>query len=143
MSEEASINGGADLGTPEAVLGPEEAAAIMREQDERARRAFRVSHRGSFVGWGLATLVGYGIMWLVVRHQQPVHGPAPVAFAVATLLAVAAALAGTAEARSGAGVGGVTAWRRRVHLLALVAGLAVMFGLEGALYRAGAGRHQA
>ena len=61
MSEETSINGGADLGTPEAVLGPEEAAAIMREQGERAQQAFRISHRGSFVGWGLATLVGYGI----------------------------------------------------------------------------------
>jgi len=37
MSDETGINGGADLETPEAVLGPEEAAAIMREQDERAR----------------------------------------------------------------------------------------------------------
>jgi hypothetical protein len=60
MSDETSINGGADLGTPEAALGPKEAAAIMREQDERARQAFRISHRGSFVGWGRSRWWGTG-----------------------------------------------------------------------------------
>jgi hypothetical protein len=51
MSDDSS-NGGAGVETPEAVLGPAEAAAIMREQEARAQRAFRVSHRGAFVGWG-------------------------------------------------------------------------------------------
>jgi hypothetical protein len=141
MSDEASINGGAGLdaadeGVP---LGPAEAAAIMRDQDERVRRAFRVSHRATFAGWGVITLLGYGVTWLAVRHQQPVHGPDPVAFAVVSLLGVGAALAGRAEGRPDAGVGGASAWRRRVHVLALLVGLGAMYTLEGALYRAGAG----
>ncbi len=148
MSDDTSINGGADPDTGTlvgsldqgGVLGPEEAAAIMREQDERAQQAFRISHRGAFAAWGILIFLAYGITWLAVRHEQPVHGPNPVGYAVATLLWTAAGLAGRAEARSDAGVGGVSVWRRRVQLLALVAGLAAMFGLEGALYRAGAGR---
>lgn len=140
MSDETSINGGADLGTPESALGPEEAAAIMREQDERARQAFRISHRGSFVIWGAVTLLGYGSTWLAVHNAHPAEGPNPVGFALASVLALGSALAAGAEARSDVGVGGVSARRRRIHLLALVVGLVAMYTLEGALYRAGAGR---
>jgi hypothetical protein len=140
MSDETSINGGADLETPEAGLGPEEAAAIMREQEERAQRAFRVSHRGAFVGWGATTLVGYGVTWLAVHNAHPAQGPNPVGFALVSVLALGSALAAGAGARSDLGVGGVSARRRRIHLLALVVGLAAMYTLEGALYRAGAGR---
>ena len=68
MSDETSINGGLDpdLGTPAgaldqgAVMGAAEAAAIMREQDQRARQAFEVSHRGSFVAWGRSPCWGTG-----------------------------------------------------------------------------------
>jgi hypothetical protein len=140
MSDDSSISGGADLGTPEGVLGLKEAAAIMREQDERAQQAFRVSHRGSFVVWGAVTLLGYGLTWLAVHNAHPAKGPNPVGFAVVSVLALGSALAAGAEAHSDAGVGGVSARRRRIHLLALVAGLVAMYTLEGALYRAGAGR---
>ncbi|MBV9795242.1 MAG: hypothetical protein JO016_15035 [Actinobacteria bacterium] len=151
MSDEARINGGAGLdsadedaplGTDEdAPLGAAEAAAIMREQDARVRQAFRVSHRGAFAGWGAITLLGYGGTWLAVRHQQPVHGPDPIAFAVVSLLGVGVAMAAGAESGPRAGVGGVSALRRRVHALALLVGLGGMYTLEGALFRAGAG-HQ-
>jgi hypothetical protein len=148
MSDETSINGGMgpDMGTPAgaldqgAVMGAAEAAAIMREQDQRARQAFRISHQGSFVAWGAVTLLGYGSIWLAVHNAHPVKGPNPIGFALVSVLALGAALAGRAEARSDAGVGGVSAQRRRVHLLALVVGLVAMYTLEGALYRAGAGR---
>jgi hypothetical protein len=140
MSDDSSISGGADMGTPEGVLGLKEAAAIMREQDERAQQAFRVSHRGSFVVWGAVTLLGYGLTWLAVHNAHPAKGPNPVGFAVVSVLALGSALAAGAEAHSDAGVGGVSARRRRIHLLALVAGLVAMYTLEGALYRAGAGR---
>ncbi len=143
MSDEASVNGGTETDAldQDAPLGAAEAAAIMREQDERVRRAFRTSHRGSFVGWGVITLLGYGATWLAVRHQQQVHGPDPIAFAVVSLLGVGAAMAAGAEGGPRAGVGGVSALRRRVHQVALVVGLGAMYALEGALYRAGAG-HQ-
>src|ERR1700761_2967541 len=148
MSDETSINGGMDpdADTPmgaldqDAAMGAAEAAAIMREQDQRARQAFRVSHRGSFAGWGAIILLGYGLNWLAVHNSHPVQGPNPIGFAVVSLLGVGAALAGRAEGRPDAGVGGATAWRRRVHVLALVVGLAAMYTFEGALYRAGAGR---
>ncbi len=140
MSDEISTNGGTDLGTPEAALGPAEAAAIMREQEERAQRAFRISHRGSFVVWGAVTLLGYGSIWLGVHSAHPAEGPNPIGFALVSVLALGSALAAGAEAHSDVGVGGVSARRRRIHLLALVVGLVAMYTLEGALYRAGAGR---
>jgi hypothetical protein len=148
MSDETSINSGMDpdLDAPAdapdqgAVMGAAEAAAIMREQDQRARQAFRVSHRGSFVGWGAITLLGYGLTWLAVHNSHPVQGPNPIGFAVVSVLALGSALAGRAESRSDAGVGGVSAQRRRIHLLALVVGLVAMYAFEGALSRAGAGR---
>ena len=72
MSDETSTNGGTDLGTPEAALGPAEAAAIMREQEERAQRAFRISHRGSFVVWGAVTLLGYRSSgWACTVRSRP------------------------------------------------------------------------
>jgi hypothetical protein len=146
MSDDSSISSGPDTGTPlgspdqGGALGLKDAAAIMREQDERAQQAFRVSHRGAFVGWGAVTLVGYGLTWLAVHNAHPVKGPNPVGFAVVSVLALGSALAAGAEAHSDIGVGGVSARRRRIHLLALVAGLVAMYTLGGALYRAGAGR---
>ena len=118
----------------------QEAALIMQEAGDRARHEFRLSHRASFTVWGVVLLCGYGSMWLTLRGQQPFHGPNPGAFAAVTLLASGAALATVAQARSETGVGGVSALRRRIHFLSLIAGLAGMFALEGALYRAGASR---
>ncbi len=118
----------------------QEAALIMQEAGDRARHEFRLSHRASFTFWGVVLLCGYGSMWLTLRGQRPFHGPNPGAFAAVTLLASGAALATVAQARSETGVGGVSAVRRRIHFLSLIAGLAGMFALEGALYRAGASR---
>lgn len=129
---------GADMGEG-THMDIQEAAVIMREADERARHEFRPDHRASFIAWGLIVLLGYGTMWLTVRGQHPFHGPSPATFAVVNLLAVGAAIAGTAEARAG-GVGGVSALRRRVYYVSLIAGLAGMYALEGAVYRAGASR---
>ncbi len=74
-----------------------------------------VGHRASFIAWGIILLLGYGTMWLVVRGQQPFHGPNPGAFAAVTLLANGAALAAIAQARAESGVGGASALRRRIH----------------------------
>jgi hypothetical protein len=124
-------------GTP---MDAAQAAVIMQEAGQRARRQFQVRHRGTFTLWGLALLLGYGTMWLAVRGQRPFHGPEPAAFAVVALIANASVMAGMAEARADSGVGGLSAVRRRVHSLAVLAGLAAMFALEGALSRAGADR---
>jgi hypothetical protein len=128
---------GMDDGTP---MDAAEAAVIMQEAGQRARQRLRVSHRATFTIWGLGLLLGYGTMWLGVRGQQPFHGPPPAAFAAVVLLANASVMTGVAEARADSGVGGLSAIRRRIHFLAVLAGLAAMFALEGALAHAGASR---
>jgi hypothetical protein len=63
---------------------------------------------------------------------------APAAFAVLALLSTASIMTGVAEARADSGVGGLSAIRRRIGFLSVLAGLAAMFVLEGALAHAGA-----
>ena len=145
MSEQAGTAGGAgmdeaadmDDGAP---MGAAQAAVIMQDAGQRARRQLRVSHRTTFTIWGLGLLLGYGSMWLTVRGQHPFHGPEPAAFAAVALIGTASVMAGVAEARADSGGGGLSAVRRRVHYLAVLAGLAAMFALEGALAHAGADR---
>lgn len=133
MDEAASMAGG----TP---MGAAEAAVIMADATQRARRQFRVSHRVTFTIWGLGLLLGYGTMWLAVRGQRPFHGPEPAAFAVVTLLGAASVMSGVNEARADSGVGGLSAIRRRASFLSVLIGLAAMFALEGAVAHAGASR---
>lgn len=145
MNEQAGVTGGTGMddvasvaeGTP---MGAAEAALIMREADEKAQRDLRVSGRGTFVIWGLGLLVGYGLIWLAVRGQRPFHGPNAVEFAVAALISTASILAGVEEKRTGTGVGGLSAVRRRVSFVSVLIGFAAMFALEGALAHGGAGR---
>jgi len=142
MNEHAGMTGmddasGTDDATPMAAA---EAAVIMQQAGERARRQFRVSHRVTFTIWGLGLLLGYGAMWLTVRGQRPFHGPPPAAFAVVALLGAGSVMSGVAEARADSGVGGLSAIRRRIHFLGVLAGLGAMFALEGALVHAGASR---
>src|SRR5215469_10321014 len=145
MNEQAGTTG-AGMGEAaagrddETTMGVAEAAVIMQEASDRARRQLRVSHRATFNIWGLGLLLGYGTIWLTVRGQQPFHGIPPAAFAVGALLSTASIMTGVAQARADSGVGGLSAVRQRIHLLSVLAGLAAMFALEGALAHAGASR---
>ena len=144
MNEQAGTTGagmgeaaGGDDGT---TMGVADAAVIMQEASDRARRQLRVSHRATFTIWGLGLLLGYGSIWLTVRGQQPFHGLPPATFAVGALLSSASIMTGVAQAQADSGVGGLSAVRQRIHLLAVLAGFAAMFALEGALARTGASR---
>jgi hypothetical protein len=145
VNEQAGVAGGTGMddaagmadGTP---MGPAEAAVIMRDADEKARRGLQVRHRATFTIWGLGLLIGYGAMWLTVRGQRPFHGPDPAAFAIVALLGAASVMAGVDQARAESGVGGLSAMRRRLSFASVLIGLAGMFAVEGALVRAGAGR---
>ena len=91
MNERAGTTGGAGMdeaaGTAgRTPMGAAEAAEIMADAAQRARRQFRVSHRVTFTVWGLGLLLGYGTMWLTVRGQRPPHGPDLATFAAVTLL---------------------------------------------------------
>lgn len=142
MNEHAGTTGGAgsDDTAGGAPMGAAEAAVIMREADEKARRGLRVSHRVTFTIWGVGLLAGYGAIWLAVRGQQPFHGPAPATFAVVVLFGASSVLGGLDGARAGSGVGGLSVLRRRVSFVSVLIGLAGMFAVEGALAHLGAGR---
>lgn len=142
MNEQAGKTGGTgrdDMadGIP---MGAAEAAVIMREAGDKARRDLRVSHRATFTIWGLGFLVGYGLIWLAVRGQHPFRGPNSVEFAVAALLSTASILAGVEEVQTGTGIGGLSAVRRRISFVSVLLGFAAVFALEGALVLAGASR---
>src|SRR5438034_7567385 len=90
MNERAGTTGSAGMdeaaGTAgRTPMGAAEAAEIMADAAQRARRQFRVSHRVTFTVWGLALLLGYGTIWLTARGQRPPHGPDLATFAAATL----------------------------------------------------------
>ena len=142
MNDQTGAAGGTGMddaadGTP---MGAAQAAVIMREADEKAQRGLRTSYRATFTIWGLGLLLGYGAIWLTVRGQRPFHGLAPAEFAVAALISSASILAGVEESRSGTGVGGLSALRRRVSFASVLIGLGAMFAVEGAMVHAGAGR---
>src|SRR5690349_15649552 len=101
MNERAGTTGSA--GTDDAAgtagrppMEATEAAEIMADAAQRARRQFRVSHRVTFTVWGLGLLLGYGTMWLNVRGQRLPHGPDLATFGVVTLLGVGSVLTGLA-----------------------------------------------
>jgi hypothetical protein len=121
-------------------MDPAAAAAIISEAGDRARDRLQPGHRVTFAVWGLLFIIGYGLIWLTVRGQQPFHGFAPATFAAGSLIALVATLATVEQARSETGVRGLSAIRRRAFLLSTLLGYAAMFTLEGALARAGASR---
>ena len=51
-----------------------EAAAIMAEASDRARRRLQPGHRVFYAVRGAIWILGYGIIWLAVRGQHPFHG---------------------------------------------------------------------
>ncbi len=137
VSPEGAVGATADDSEPELDLS--QAAAIMQETRERALHELRARYPVVFVTWGLVLMIGYGAMWLSVLGQHPYTGPAPWSLAVLTLLLAAGAVTTVIiVGRPLTGIGGTPAAQRRVHYLALTAGVVGVFALEGALAHAGA-----
>jgi len=118
-----------------------EAAAIMQDTTERARRALIVRRPVLFAVWGVAWLVADGAIWLSVRGQHPYIGPTPASLVALTIVAaVAAAITAVLVGRAGSGVGGWTVLQRRIFLLSYLGGYIALFTLEAAIDHAGASR---
>jgi hypothetical protein len=133
MNETAGTAGGSGGG-----LDPRSAAAIMTQAGERARRELRVRRPVVFVTWGVVVLAGYGAMWLSVRGQHPVTGPAWETLLLAFLLILAAAgITANVVDRAAQGVGGRSQLQRGIFCLALVAGFAALEIVKQALWQAG------
>jgi hypothetical protein len=122
-------------------LDPRGAAAIMTEAGERARLELRVRRPVLFVTWGVVVAVSYGAMWLSVRGQRPVTGPAWESLLLAFLLILAAAgITANVVDRAAAGVGGRSQVQRAIFCLALLAGFAALEIVKQALWQAGLSR---
>jgi hypothetical protein len=117
------------------------AAVILAEAREQARHQLRIRYPVLFSIWGLMYLLGYGAIWLSVRGQHPYQGPTPAALLALTLI-VAAAIAITVVlvGRAVSGIGGSSALRRRVYVVASLTGFVGLLTLEAALDHAGASR---
>lgn len=141
MNEDASPErvGSATAADSDTELEVSQAAAIMQEARERALHELRARYPVVFVTWGLVLMFGYGAIWLSVLGQRPYVGPAPWSLLVLTLLLAAGAVTTVIiVGRPLTGIGGASVAQRRVHYLALTAGLVGVFALEGALAHAGA-----
>lgn len=105
------------------------------------KRELSVRHPVIFASWALVYLLGYGVVWLSVRGQQPYRAPAGWALARLALLAVIAlGVTATVTDRAASGVGGASALRRRVYWLSLAIGLLGLYIMEAALRYNGVSR---
>lgn len=127
-----------NVNAQDATMDAAAAAAIMAEASDRARRTLEPDQRVLFAIWGPLWIIAYGINWLAVRDQHPVHGPNAGAFAASVLLSTVVALAAVNQVRSETGVRGRSVLRRWTFFLSALAGFGAMFALEGALVRVGA-----
>jgi hypothetical protein len=118
-----------------------DAAVIMAEARERARRELTFNHPVVLTAWGLIYLFAYGTLWFSVRDQRPYQGPTPGATAaVVVIVTVALIVTFAVIAKTFEGVGGASAVRRRVFALVLAIGFIGVYTFEGALAHAGAGK---
>jgi hypothetical protein len=141
MNEDANAEraSGATADDIDEELDLRRAAAIMQEARERALHELRARYPAVFAIWGLVLMIGYGAIWLSVLGQHPYTGPTPLSLlALTLLLAVGAVTTVIIVGRALTGIGGASVVQRRVHYLALTAGLVGIFALEGALAHAGA-----
>ena len=122
-------------------MDPQDAAVIMQEARERANRELDIRHPVIFASWALVYLLGYGVVWLSVRGQQPYRAPAGWALALLALLAVIAlGVTATVTDRATSGVGGASTLRRRIYWLSIAIGLLGLYIMEAALRYNGVSR---
>lgn len=112
---------------------PASAARVLGGEGERVRAAFDVRVADQFAAWGVAWLVGLGLVWFQVRDQIPYRGPSTAVIVVLAVL-MAAALVVTVDRvhRATVGMHGGTARRGRSYGVAwgcgVVAGLLMVVG---------------
>lgn len=140
------MNGMADIGehvTPESQgpLTPEDAAALLQETRQQARRQFDVSPPLLALVRAAAVVAVYGALWLSVRGQHPYKGPAgPGLLAVLVAIVILVIATGQVTGRATRGVSG-RAWRQwRASAAVLVIAYVGIFLFEAALRHDGASR---
>jgi hypothetical protein len=123
-------------------MDPHEAALLLAQTQADSRRSldFRAPWV-SLVAAGVA-LVGFGIVWLDVRHQHPFTGPSPASLVVFyALIALRIATVIYARARARAGVSGHSVKVQRAE--AVVMGAALLLWYVVLIAIASSGQHDA
>jgi uncharacterized membrane protein (DUF485 family) len=119
-------------------LDPSEAAALLEQATQRARRSFTPLSSLLFVYRAVLALVAFGGFWLSVRGQHPYSGPRgwslPVAF---VLVAINIVWTTIAIRRAGAGVSGPAQRKRQAWLGVMLVVWVVAYGVTAPLYHAG------
>jgi len=120
-------------------LDPHEAAAMLDQATQQARRKFQPNPPLLSVFRAFVVLAAFGSLWLSVRGQHPYTGPSGWAVAVAyVLVAVVIGWSASALKRSGAGVTGPAQRARNLGIGVLLVGWVLVYVFQGALYKAGA-----
>ena len=117
-------------------LGPEQAAALLDQTTQQARRKFQPSPPWLLVTRAVMVLAALGAIWLSVRGQHPYRGPTGADIPVLLAFIVVNFAATVAVRRHAtAGVSGRSRFSQgeiTVLVLAIVAGVAALAGLGAA-----------
>jgi hypothetical protein len=120
-------------------LGPQEAARLLGQASQQARRRFEPNPPLLSLFRAVVVLVAFGGLWLSVHDQHPYKGPNAVAIVVC-YLAVAVALTATAGAmkKASAGITRKDRWALRAGGIVLGTSWVAAYVFMGALHAAGA-----
>ncbi|NLE71365.1 MAG: hypothetical protein GX609_04620 [Actinomycetales bacterium] len=120
-------------------LDPEAGAAIVEAQRARVEASTAVDPRVLFGAWGLAWLLGFGLLWAAALDEPLVPVDLGVALAVFfALLAAAGVVTAVHIATRSRGVRGMSARQGALYGWGWFLGFAVVGALAHALRRAGA-----
>jgi hypothetical protein len=124
--------------TEEETLDPREAATLLTETTGNAARDLEVNSLLLSLLGGLIVIVGFGIIWMSVRHQHPYQGPTPVAIGLFYLLVLVVDVVAIAlYRRSSRGVRGKRSRDRTIIGIVGAVALVGTFTVMGALDYAG------
>lgn len=120
-------------------LDPEAAAALIDGELVRTHAALDQRLHEQLAAWGVAWLVGLGLIWWQVRTQTPYTGPAGWPAAIfAVLLVLAMTLTGLRIGRATRGVRGDRSLRGALYGCTWLLGFAALYALIAALALTGA-----
>jgi hypothetical protein len=122
----------------EGPLDPQEAAALLDQTTQQARRRFEPSPPTLNVFRAFVVLVAFGGIWLSVRGQHPYAGPKPWILGITyALVAIVITWSARVLKRSGSGVSGPAQRSRNIGMGVLLAGWVLVYVFEGAFYKTG------
>jgi hypothetical protein len=121
-------------------LDPREAARLLEQAEQGAKRQFNLSPPWTMTGVGGVILIAYGALWLSTREQDPYSGPSVGALVlVYAAVAVAIAVGARTYQRATGGVSGPSVRRSQVEGAAIVISFLGSPAIQGAMEHYGAG----